>query len=681
MFDLVAVEEDRDRDERFGFGMPWRTKTLNTQREFRDGRSREDGLSGLVDKGSLNPEERLIAKVEEQQAEVVEVARHQRLAHVQGHLGAIPDETSRRVVALALAGESADYIADEVGISVHDVDLVLLEAAQVIRRAMSDQEPVAHRGDNGGNGGNGHKRSRKGKGAAVDPETFPIRAAEFAEYKDTRGRLVFSINPDGKVDLVSRSGDVMAQEKERKKKRDPSRPLPGQKELKPREVRRAFRGLDVATFDRFAWESDEIQLAVRYLRAQGREDMIARLRWMVERGLVRAGPVRELLATSIIKIDGEEAIILSSVEAVHAQSLEERVASIVHELYAWEGEDHKRNEKRDQEVILWLARRFEGVERIALIPEMLKHLDQISIQLELYQLLGDVLRRGFHNLQTAEQWNHVADALLLLRNIPLAVYVYRKVLENNPQNHHARKMLTAATPLIPRMPDQGLAGFAAMDRAALWRDLWVGGDWGAGRRAQSSYLWQKEGRFGKVIVEVGSGGFPMEFRRRWGQKVILIDIGAPEPTKWLNLSTVRLQGDIEHPERIEAIKDAARVLGRRAWRFNHLDELLIGQVDTLLLTQVLNYVDFMEVLRRIRPWLKPEANVLILNQANTPVNGKEANKVNTLAHPRRVRSNAQLLKGLEESGYVVEQIGGVAMDSGNDMFFLDDDRQQLHEFR
>ncbi|MCR4338238.1 MAG: hypothetical protein NUV91_10590, partial [Candidatus Omnitrophica bacterium] len=143
---------------------------------------------------------------------------------------------------------------------------------------------------------------------------------------------------------------------------DASRPLLGHEELSRDEVLRILQEHDLNQFEVLTFESEEIQLALLYLWWQGEVDRARQLEWLVQRGLVRAGPIRGFLATILAEIDGETAIVLSNEEPGH-HTLRERMMSLVHESGAIVGKDHEQNTAEEpsvQEFLIQMNDRPQG---------------------------------------------------------------------------------------------------------------------------------------------------------------------------------------------------------------------------------------------------------------------------------------------------------------------------------
>jgi len=196
----------------------------------------------------------------------------------------------------------------------------------------------------------------------------------------------------------------------------------------------------------------------------------------------------------------------------------------------------------------------------------------------------------------------------------------------------------------------GQAGPSGASQGA-WRTMWGASfDDEAQGAAWQAWLHRADdaGRLGATLVEVGSSAHPLTgaFAQR---RVIHIDLVAPQSSQRLGASSARLRGDIEHPERILDLGDAADVLGLTATTTQHADALLQQRVDSVILPQILNYVDFRRVIRVVTRWLVPGGRLFIINQP-----GRAPPSHSDLLSPQGVHSNRELVRFLEAAGYVIE---------------------------
>ena len=72
-------------------------------------------------------------------------------------------------------------------------------------------------------------------------------------------------------------------------------------------------------------------------------------------------------------------------------------------------------------------------------------------------------------------------------------------------------------------------------------------------------------------------------------------------------------------------------------------------IDSIVTTDVLNYLDYAKVLQKLLTFLKPGGRVII---RHSPENG-----VKTLFHPKRPKTIEGLLKFLKHVGLVIEHCG------------------------
>lgn len=170
----------------------------------------------------------------------------------------------------------------------------------------------------------------------------------------------------------------------------------------------------------------------------------------------------------------------------------------------------------------------------------------------------------------------------------------------------------------------------------------------------------KKGILGNVIVDAGSGplhqaaqypGQPMEERRgvyypTEGKKIIRIDVGAGKSQLQEDGRFLLLNADLEELER-------PVLANRRHWarvrQFLGMARDQRGKqvADTMLLSDILNYVDYRKVLADLEEYLKPEGRFVI---RNTPGRTVKAD----LLHPRSPQSSHEVRNWLSRNGFQIE---------------------------
>ncbi|MCM8827641.1 MAG: hypothetical protein NC904_09040, partial [Candidatus Omnitrophica bacterium] len=80
--------------------------------------------------------------------------------------------------------------------------------------------------------------------------------------------------------------------------RDLSRPLPGQPMPTKEEILKEIRHYNIGRFEIIHIDSEEVQMALNYLRGIKEEKMAQYLEYLAKQGLIRAGPLKGFLATT-----------------------------------------------------------------------------------------------------------------------------------------------------------------------------------------------------------------------------------------------------------------------------------------------------------------------------------------------------------------------------------------------
>ena len=165
----------------------------------------------------------------------------------------------------------------------------------------------------------------------------------------------------------------------------------------------------------------------------------------------------------------------------------------------------------------------------------------------------------------------------------------------------------------------------------------------------------RAGKLGRVLVDAGSGSAAMRdafykwhsglFYTAKGKKIIRIDIGLPVLRRQQD-NVMEVRADIEQtgpgtPGRKIKLARIARFLGVKP-------EEPPQQVDTILLSDVLNYVDFKKTISGLVQYLKPGGRIVVYN--------KPGRGFSELMHTKGVRENSELLSFLKKSGFEIEHL-------------------------
>jgi SAM-dependent methyltransferase len=158
---------------------------------------------------------------------------------------------------------------------------------------------------------------------------------------------------------------------------------------------------------------------------------------------------------------------------------------------------------------------------------------------------------------------------------------------------------------------------------------------------------ENTGRIGGLIVDVGSGAVPVtEFlKRKAGRKRILIDIAAADDSHSADELRIRLDAESIGRPAVWSMRKALL----RLCKFLEIDPLAArntARADTIVFSDILNYVDFREVLRGFATYLKPGGRIIV---SNMPVRGNAA-----LFSGKGLHDNRQLQRFLDEHHFEIE---------------------------
>ena len=157
---------------------------------------------------------------------------------------------------------------------------------------------------------------------------------------------------------------------------------------------------------------------------------------------------------------------------------------------------------------------------------------------------------------------------------------------------------------------------------------------------------ERAGNLGALIVDAGSGAVPVTdfLPARPGRKRILVDIAADNACS-ANEQRIRLDA--------EKVGDPAALSFRkalvRASRFLGTDPkaTLPARADTVVFSDLLNYIDFRKVLRSFSTFLKPGGRFVIVN---LPIRGNQS-----LFSDKGLKDNRDLVAYLESNHFEIEQ--------------------------
>ncbi len=158
---------------------------------------------------------------------------------------------------------------------------------------------------------------------------------------------------------------------------------------------------------------------------------------------------------------------------------------------------------------------------------------------------------------------------------------------------------------------------------------------------------ERAGKLGDVVVDAGSGAMPVTkfLPAKAGRKRILVDIAADNLRDG---DQQRIRLDAEKVGDVGALSFRKALV--RVCRFLGLDPKAAanrGGADTMIFSDLLNYVDFRKVLGGFANYLKPGGRIIVIN---LPMRGNQA-----LFSDKGLKDNRDLYRFLEEERFEIEQ--------------------------
>jgi len=159
---------------------------------------------------------------------------------------------------------------------------------------------------------------------------------------------------------------------------------------------------------------------------------------------------------------------------------------------------------------------------------------------------------------------------------------------------------------------------------------------------------EKEGRIGNLILDLGSGAWPVTrlLGTRPDRKRICVDIAADNVQ---SLDELRIRLDAEKVGQFRTLSFQKAIL--RICTFLELNprtETKIERVSTIVIFDLLNYVDFRMVLIGFAKYLKAGGRIIIVN---LPYRGNRS-----LFSDKGLKDNHQLYAFLKEHHFEIEKI-------------------------
>ena len=157
---------------------------------------------------------------------------------------------------------------------------------------------------------------------------------------------------------------------------------------------------------------------------------------------------------------------------------------------------------------------------------------------------------------------------------------------------------------------------------------------------------ETEEKIGNLIIDVGSGASPVTqlLKARPATKRICIDIAADNAG---SLNDLRVRLDAEKVGQFESLSFRKALLRVCAFLgINPKTEAKTERADTIVFSDLLNYVDFRKVLAGFGKYLKPGGRIIVFNLPNRG-NG-------LLFSDKGLKDNRQLYAFLEEHRFEIE---------------------------
>lgn len=157
---------------------------------------------------------------------------------------------------------------------------------------------------------------------------------------------------------------------------------------------------------------------------------------------------------------------------------------------------------------------------------------------------------------------------------------------------------------------------------------------------------EESGKLGHTILDVGSGAHPVSKSLRSGDhKIIEIDIAAAEHGQ-LSEKLLRLKYDVEELGNDSFATKKALAKTANFLEIENFREAPPEQIDTIIFSEILNYVDYQKVIAETKTYLKPGGRVIIFN---APGRGHRF-----LFSDEGVSNNAELISYMESQGFTIE---------------------------
>lgn len=155
---------------------------------------------------------------------------------------------------------------------------------------------------------------------------------------------------------------------------------------------------------------------------------------------------------------------------------------------------------------------------------------------------------------------------------------------------------------------------------------------------------ESQNKIGNVVIDVGSGAYSVAEFLPGVHKLITLDIAGKERQSrrqrhvTVDVEQASSESTLSHKK---ALVKIAEFLG-----IDPCQEANKQQVDSLIFSEILNYVDYQKILRSFEAYLKPGGRLIIVNMPDRGFKYLFAEK--------GLRSNEDLYKFLIQEGFEIE---------------------------
>jgi SAM-dependent methyltransferase len=160
--------------------------------------------------------------------------------------------------------------------------------------------------------------------------------------------------------------------------------------------------------------------------------------------------------------------------------------------------------------------------------------------------------------------------------------------------------------------------------------------------------WERQGKIGPVILDLGSGKKSATRHLEGEHQLIDVDYGARDENSFQ--TRLRLALDIsEIPQMTFRVRKAIVQIAKHLGIDIHTADP--KQIDTVICSEIINYIDYQAVLREVKKFIKPGGRLCILNQPD-----RCPPALQRIMHTQRPMFNQEIIEFLEQEGFEIEEI-------------------------